>query len=307
MMMAKGIRFLKWSSWALLVLYAVKPSVVILTYVTSACFVNCDVHSAWLYKVFGSPATRIVLMAICALAIAAVIGVATLVAKKRRWRAFGVLLMILLLPSQFSKVSLSANLCFGSEERVSVYKGWFWGKKIPSTPNNCIMAVRQKGIGYAPYAIFNGFDFDGTANTQIGDFYVATVGLNQAARSRLSRILEKQAAVGYLVVRDGEMHYVDGVNGVIQEDGMRFALYWSESADEADDVMYSSITSLAWMPDVGALLSGAADAVPNDDGEAVYRGRILDLNLFVKRRGIKDCGTIAFPPEIAESQETLQQ
>lgn len=292
-MKTKVFRFFARFCWVLLFLYAVKPAVAFLTYLIPTCFINCNVCAASLYKFFGAPIVGFALIVVCALIIAAGIGVPLLAAKKRRWRALGLLLMILVLPFQFSKTSILTNLCFGVEDDVTICEGRIAGKKIQSVPNKHIVAVRQKDVGYPPYAIFNSFDIDGMSSDQVDGDYVVKAWLKNGARFRLSRILANHSSIGYLIIEGGEMHYVDSVEGGIQEDGMFFVVHCSKSEELADDAMFGSFTAL--IPDGCDLLGGDSVQDPDDQGDMVYRGRVLNLESFIKTKGIKNCGAMVIP------------
>lgn len=284
-MKSSAFRYFVLFLWALLPLYAVKPSVVFLTYVISGCIINCDVSSVSLYKIFGSTAMCVVLTLICVLLIVAVLGFAILVARKRLWCAVGVFLLILLLPFQFSELHFPVNLCFGGKDMVSFCEVDIAGREILPKQNNRIVAVKQKDSGYPPYAIFNGFDIDGVSRSKVGDDYVVEGWLTKDARSRLSRILERHASVGYLIIEHGRMHYVDGVERGIQKEGMYFVLYCGKSEEAASDAM--DMTDLTPMPDLNEFMCSCAVRETEGFGDVVYRGRVMDLEKYIKMVGIR--------------------
>ena len=280
--------FVRIFALVLVFLYSVKPSAAFLTSVISTCFIGCDVESSSLYRFFGSAVTGFSLVIGSAFAMTGVVG-CMIMARKKFLVCLSCFLMVLLFPFQFMDVSVAGNMCFSGVDEVSVYKGWVAGKEIPSEPNNLIMAVKQKGIGYRPYAIFNGFDIDGYSMEQVGDVYVVKIWLKKDARIRLARILSKQISIGYLVIHNREMYYADDVEAGIQRSGMYFS-FCDKSEDVVDDVMFSS----ALAPISSVCAAKSSDKVE----ETAYRGRILDLDSFIKRREIQDRGSMTIPREV---------
>lgn len=274
--------------WLLLVLYAVKPSVVFLTYVIPACFIDYNVCSVSLYRFFGSSVTSIVLTLFCASMTAFVSGMAVIVARRWWCKAVGMLLLILLLPFQFSEICFPANLCFGGCNEVTMCHAEVGGMMVQPMPNNRIMAVKLEGIGYPPYAIFNGFDIAGVSKRQIGDDYLVAVWMTDAARARLSRILAKCKAIGYLVIQGRDMHYVDIVDGFLQKDGLYYIGYCGESEDKASDFMF--MVDLAPMADSQEVMDGSTVSLVGDDRRTFCGERIMSLDSFIAKEGIKDCG-----------------
>lgn len=261
--------------------YFIKPSVIFLSSVTSACFVYCNVKSPLLYKILGSPTTSFLLVIICVSVITVVIR--RLLRSSRRVSLIAIILVIvLLLPLQFYRVSIFANLCFSGLDEVSVCRGWICGLEIPSEPNNIVFAVSLKDVGCPPFAIFNGYDIDGFSSEEDADGYTVTIWLNKDARTRLSRILSKYTVVGYSFVHEGNVCYINDVENGIQKDGMYFS--WQTTSEEAAvGVMYGTL--LTPLPGSSKYFGGMDDFI--------FRGRILDFALFVdKQRRRSQEGTL---------------
>ena len=276
-----------WLFWTLLYLCAIKPSVVFLTYAIPACFIDYNVSSVSLYRLFGSAAAGIVFPLFCAALVAFATGMALIVARFWWWKAIGILLLVLQLPFQFEGICYPPNLCFGGGNKVTMCHGEVAGMTVKPMPNNRIMAVKLEGIGYPPYAIFNGFDINGVSREQIGEDYLVEVWMTDAARFRLSRILSKYKAIGYLVINGGEMHYVNGVDGCLQRDGMYYIGYCGESVDKASDFMF--MVDLAPVPDSNEVMNGWGDLIVDDDS-IFCGGRVMNLDSFIAKGRVKDCG-----------------
>ena len=159
---------------------------------------------------------------------------------------------------------------------------------VQSMPNNRIMAVKLEGIGYPPYAIFNGFDIAGVSKRQIGDDYLVAVWMTDAARARLSRILAKCKAIGYLVIQGRDMHYVDIIDGFLQKDGLYYIGYCGESEEKASDFML--MVDLAPMAVSHEEMNGSKTSIVGDDGSTFCGERIMNLDSFIAKGRIKDCG-----------------
>jgi hypothetical protein len=84
------------------------------------------------------------------------------------------------------------------------------------------------------------------------------------------------------------MHYVDIVDGFLQKDGLYYIGYCGESEDKASDFMF--MVDLVPMADSQEVMDGSTASLVGDDRRTFCGERIMSLDSFIAKEGIKDCG-----------------